>query len=64
MKVKISYFFAALVVYFITGVLLSYFLLQNVDWKYVIIWTVLMSIFDYMIIRNLSKWFTKRNKTK
>ena len=64
MKEKISYFVAAFVVYFITGALFYYFLLENLDWKYVISWAVLMTILDFLVLRNISKWFKAKIKTR
>ncbi len=62
MKERISYIIGALIVYFIAGILVSYFGNSMIDWKFVIIWTLGMSIFDYFIFRNMKKWFSKKNK--
>ena len=62
MKEHISYIIGALIVYFIAGILVSYFGNSMIDWKFVIIWTLGMSIFDYFIFRNMKKWFSKKNK--
>lgn len=63
MKEKLTYIIAALVVYLIVGLLLSYFVYSMIDWKFVVFWAILMSVFDYLIIRNIKKWFfTKRIK--
>ena len=64
MKEKISYFVAAFVVYLITGALFYYFLLENLDWKYVISWAVLMTVLDFLVLRNISKWFKAKIKTR
>lgn len=62
MKERISYIIGALIVYFIAGILVSYFGNSMIDWKFVIIWALGMSIFDYFIFRNMKKWFSKKNK--
>lgn len=62
MKERISYIIGALIVYFIAGILVGYFGNSMIDWKFVIIWTLGMSIFDYFIFRNMKKWFSKKNK--
>lgn len=64
MKEKISYFVAAFVVYLTTGALLSFFLLENLNWKYVISWAISMALLDFLIIRNISKWFKTKNKAR
>ncbi len=62
MKERVSYIIGALIIYFITGILVSYFENSSIDWKFVIIWMLGMSVFDYFIIRNMKKWFSQNNK--
>jgi len=62
MRERISYFVAAIVVYFICGLFISYFAFERIDWAYIVIWTILMSVLDYLIIRNIKKWISQKNK--
>lgn len=62
MREKISYLLAAIVVYFICGLFINYFAFEKIDWIYIVIWTILMSVLDYLIIRNITKWFSRKNK--
>lgn len=62
MKERISYIIGALIIYFIAGILVSYFGNSSIDWKFVIIWMLGMSVFDYFIIRNMKRWISQKNK--
>lgn len=62
MKERISYFVAAIAVYFVCGLFISYFAFEKIDWIYIVIWTILMSVLDYLIIRNIKKWISQKNK--
>lgn len=62
MKERIIYIVNALIIYFLAGILVSYFGNSFVDWKFVVVWALGMSVFDYFLIRNMRKWFSKRNK--
>lgn len=64
MKEKISYFIGALICYSIVGIVTSYFSFDMINWKYVGGWTFFMSIFDFLIIRNLRSWLNNKNKNK
>lgn len=60
MKENLSYIIGALIVYFLMGLLLSYVTIQLIDWEYVGTWTVLMTFFDFLIIRKIRTYFTNK----
>jgi len=63
MKEKISYLIAAFIIYFIVGLFVSYFGYSMIDWKFVMFWSLSMSIFDFFVIRYIRKWLSKKNKS-
>lgn len=62
MKERVSYIIGALIVYFIGGLLVSYFANSSINWMFVVSWTVSMTIADFFIIRTLRNRLTKKQK--
>ena len=63
MKERVSCIIGALIVYFIGGLLVSYFGNSSINWMFVVSWTVSMTIADFFIIRTLRNRLTKNRKT-
>ncbi|GEM_PF-3505565 len=63
MNKKIAYLIAGLIIYFIIGMIMSYFSYSFINWRFVIFWTICMTIADFFVIRNIKRWLSK-NKTR
>lgn len=62
MKERVSYIIGALIVYFIGGLLVSYFANSSINWMFVVSWALSMTIADFFIIRTLRNRLTKKQK--
>lgn len=63
MNKKIAYLIAGLIIYFIIGMIMSYFSYSFINWRFVIFGTICMTIADFFVIRNIKRWLSK-NKTR
>ncbi|WP_177761087.1 hypothetical protein [Flavobacterium sp. I3-2] len=60
MKEKLSYILAGLIIYSILGIVISYFSFSMINWIFILFWTLSMTLADFFILRNFTKWLSKK----
>lgn len=64
MKENVAYIVSALLIYCIGGLLISYVGMSNINWSFVLGWTLVMTLFDFFILRRFRKKLTNKQLLK
>lgn len=62
MKEKSFYLIGGLIVYAIFGFIISCLINTTVNLKFIVFWTIGMTLADFFILRNLKKWILKKQR--
>lgn len=62
MKEKLSYLSAGVIVYSMLGIIINYVSNVSINWSFVLFWTIFMTLTDFIFLRKLKIWITKKQK--